>query len=154
MQNANAIIANDTVRYNKGRANNCKASETERDKIRLANLLQIGASRRLFKLPVIQKSSIVANDRTDDVPFHTAVAAVGIPLPLLPRRQNRNLTDAQWPLLIVAVAVVRHQTADHAAGTHYPGCGPANVDRALELGVSESKSESETVGLHGDILVR
>jgi hypothetical protein len=46
---------------------------------------------------------------------------------------------------------VRRQTADHAAGTHYPeaGCGPANVDRVLVLGVSESKSESETVGCMG-----
>lgn len=42
------------------------------------------------------------------------------------------------------MAVVRRQTADHTAGTHYPGCGPANVDRVLE-----SMSESETVGFTG-----
>jgi hypothetical protein len=46
---------------------------------------------------------------------------------------------------------VRRQTADHAAGTHYPGCGPANVDSLLVLSVSEPKSKAEivTVGCTG-----
>jgi hypothetical protein len=56
-----------------------------------------------------------------------------------------DLTDVQGPL-IVAVAVVWRQTADHLLALSYPGCGVLwSPQRGQgEGGESESKSESES----------